>query len=481
MSVSLTTCIMPKRPKVLHAGKEFLTNFVARQAPVEAGSLSNGVRLASQAVPGARAASVSLTTRSGSRFETKSTNGAAHLLQKAIFQGTSTRSAADIQKGLAAIGGQLETNTGRETQTLSLFVQKDDVPAAVELLGDVVRNAKLDEESISGARGAAVEALKDWENDLWGQVHNNMHRACYDTTEETAGGALGNAPLGNGANLKGGLTEVDLQAFRDQYLDNASGTAIAVAGGVDQSAFQGAVEKAFGSQVAKPIELVKRYVGGHCKIGLPKPLPPYNQHIAVGFETAGYSCPDHVPLQLLQEVYGNYDRFRHDLVTNWAVRYTYERTAEQYGKQPLQEVHTFSDKYSDTGLMGFYFVSGIGAGYEEPYHYLSRLQGQWTKFCHRLEEYEVDMGKNHLKSKYLFDRDGASKSAKDFSEQLVHLGRVVPTEEYFQRVDDLTIDQISDTINHYWYDREPVLSCWGIYKCLPEYYYVRRWNSRWRY
>eukprot|EP01062_Namystynia_karyoxenos_P016537 TRINITY_DN1603_c0_g1_i1.p1 TRINITY_DN1603_c0_g1~~TRINITY_DN1603_c0_g1_i1.p1 ORF type:complete len:518 (+),score=195.49 TRINITY_DN1603_c0_g1_i1:106-1554(+) len=482
MSASLSAIMMPKRPKILSAGKDFVTNFISRQAPVEVTTLQNGFRVATQANSGAGSACVQLHTRSGSRFETRNNNGAAHLMQQALWKGTQQKSAEQLRSALAAIGGRLELNSGRETQSMSIYCQKEDAPAAVALLGEVATQAKLDDAAVSAARPGAIEVMKDFENDLQSVVLANMHRSCYDTTDETAGSGLGLAQYGAGDLVKSGLTAADIGTFRDANLNNAAGAVLVATGGVDTTAIQGAAEKAFGGMENKGAPATgKRYVGGHVKVSCGAPAEPYCQHVALGWETCGAAGADNVPLQVLLNLFGSYDRFQHDLVSNWGIRQLYERQASQLGKGSLHEVRPFLASYSDTGLMGFYLQFSMGADREESFYFMTRMQSEWCKYCMRLEGHQVEVGKNLLKSKLLFGSDGAQKSAQQIGEQVLLVGRHLSLEEQFARIDDLTTADCSDTINHYYYDREPVMSCWGIYYCLPEYFYCRRAMFRWRY
>eukprot|EP01062_Namystynia_karyoxenos_P050844 TRINITY_DN3969_c0_g7_i1.p1 TRINITY_DN3969_c0_g7~~TRINITY_DN3969_c0_g7_i1.p1 ORF type:complete len:521 (+),score=220.56 TRINITY_DN3969_c0_g7_i1:119-1564(+) len=481
MSASLTAVMMPKRPAIMHAGRDFVNSHLARQASVNTKSLSNGLKVATEKRSSA-AAAVGLYARCGSRFETVETNGAAHLMQRAMLHGTASKSREQIQAALAAIGGRLVTSTDREMQGLKIVCDKSDVGAAIDLLADIAQNPRLDDAAVTAARGECIDAMKDWEDNLPTQVLSNMHRSCYDTTDGTAGQGLGLAPLGSGANIKGGLLAEDVRAFHKAYYANASQLSLVVSGDVDEAQVGDKAEAALGSMATGPPPAIgKRYVGGHVKISQGAPKPPYASHLAVGWEICGADCADVVPLQLLLEVFGSYDRFQHDLCSNWSIRGVYERQQEQLGKGSLHEVQPFLYNYSDTGLMGIYLVHNHGADREEQFFFIQRCLTEWCKYCMRLENYQVEVGKNKLKSKLLFARDGASKSCDVIGKELTTVGRSVPLAEMFQRIDELDTTTVSDVINHYYYDRECVMSAWGVYYLLPEYFYVRRSMFKWRY
>jgi predicted Zn-dependent peptidase len=58
-------------------------------------TLSNGLRVATEANPYAETATVGIWINSGSRFETAANNGTAHFLEHILFKGTKVRSASD--------------------------------------------------------------------------------------------------------------------------------------------------------------------------------------------------------------------------------------------------------------------------------------------------------------------------------------------------------------------------------------------------
>ena len=68
--------------------------------------LANGLRVASETLPGVESVSVSVSVGVGARHETEGQNGLSHLLEHMAFKGTKTRSARDIAESFDAIGGQ---------------------------------------------------------------------------------------------------------------------------------------------------------------------------------------------------------------------------------------------------------------------------------------------------------------------------------------------------------------------------------------
>jgi predicted Zn-dependent peptidase len=76
--------------------------------------LPGGLRIVTEAMPGARSATLGLWVNVGSRDESRSLGGATHFLEHLLFKGTRRRTAMDISAELDAVGGELNAFTGKE-------------------------------------------------------------------------------------------------------------------------------------------------------------------------------------------------------------------------------------------------------------------------------------------------------------------------------------------------------------------------------
>ena len=77
-------------------------------------TLPNGVRIASERMPGVRSAALGIWVTTGSREEKASESGAAHFIEHMLFKGTPTCSAGELAKRMDAIGGQINAFTTKE-------------------------------------------------------------------------------------------------------------------------------------------------------------------------------------------------------------------------------------------------------------------------------------------------------------------------------------------------------------------------------
>src|ERR1700749_4327714 len=105
--------------------------------------LPGGLRIVSEAMPGARSASIGVWVGVGSRDETPSLAGTSHFLEHLLFKGTTSRSALEIASAMDAVGGELNAFTEKEHTCYYSTVLDRDLPLAVEIVCDVVLEATI--------------------------------------------------------------------------------------------------------------------------------------------------------------------------------------------------------------------------------------------------------------------------------------------------------------------------------------------------
>ncbi|KAJ9435429.1 Cytochrome b-c1 complex subunit 1, partial [Diplonema papillatum] len=234
MSASLSTITMAKNPKILHSGQLFIQNFLNRHAPVEVNKLGNGFKVATQEGGANGYATVAVHSKSGSRFDTEASHGVSHLVQKAMWHGTQTKSAADVKGALDSIGGRIRFEQGREVQSVYIDCLGADSAKAVDLLAEVTRKPKFDAAALEAARSQVLGVMKDDENNLPGQVLHNLYRNGYESTRFEAGSGLALNPYGNGDVVKDATAE-QLARFHSQYASCPETMALVATGDVKTS------------------------------------------------------------------------------------------------------------------------------------------------------------------------------------------------------------------------------------------------------
>jgi predicted Zn-dependent peptidase len=122
-------------------------------------TLSNGLRIVTEDMPGLKSASAGVWVTAGGRHERPEQNGIAHFLEHMAFKGTERRSALQIAEEIEDVGGYINAYTSREMTAYYARVLKDDVGMALDVIGDIVLNPAFDEADIETERHVILQEI----------------------------------------------------------------------------------------------------------------------------------------------------------------------------------------------------------------------------------------------------------------------------------------------------------------------------------
>lgn len=127
--------------------------------------LKNGLRVILIPVKGARAVSVKLFVKIGSKYEKKGEFGMSHFLEHMAFKGTKRRqTAVEIAKEVDSKGAVFNAATDWEATYYYVTTGGQNLAWAMELLADVVFDSVLKEVEVDKERGVIREELKMYED-----------------------------------------------------------------------------------------------------------------------------------------------------------------------------------------------------------------------------------------------------------------------------------------------------------------------------
>jgi predicted Zn-dependent peptidase len=135
----------------------------------------NGVTVLSEVLPGVRSVAIGIWVRTASVHEDAGQMGLSHLLEHMVFKGTERRSARDIALELEVRGGALDAFTSREYTSYQARVLDEDLPRALDVLTDLVRNPVLRATDLELERKVVLEEIstvEDTPDDLVFELHS---------------------------------------------------------------------------------------------------------------------------------------------------------------------------------------------------------------------------------------------------------------------------------------------------------------------
>lgn len=195
----------------------------------------NGLVVLTERLPGVRSVAVGTWVRSASAHEAPAVMGVSHLLEHMVFKGTARRTAREIALALESRGGALDAYTSRDHTSFQAHVLDQDLPLALDVLTDLVRQPALRESDLELERNVVLEEINgvaDTPDDL---VHELFGATLYPEHP------YGRPILGTAATVAA-LSADDLRAVhrRGYYPGN---TVIAAAGNLDHDTVLAEIER----------------------------------------------------------------------------------------------------------------------------------------------------------------------------------------------------------------------------------------------
>jgi predicted Zn-dependent peptidase len=141
-------------------------------------TLDNGLRLLTANIPTAQSVTCMVMLAAGSRYETAESGGIAHFAEHMFFKGTERRpSARQISGEIDAIGGEFNAFTGKESTTYYVKCAAEHRDVALDVLVDMLRNSRFEEEEIEREKGVIIEEMNmyyDTPRDYIGSVYEHL-------------------------------------------------------------------------------------------------------------------------------------------------------------------------------------------------------------------------------------------------------------------------------------------------------------------
>jgi predicted Zn-dependent peptidase len=177
---------------------------------IRTSTLSNGLRIVTEAVPGAQSIALSFWVGTGSRDETVGEYGMSHFLEHLLFKGSATRSALDIAQAIDEVGGDMNAFTTKECTAFYVRVLADDEDVAFDILCDIFCDPGFDPKEVDAERQVVIEEMLMHTDDPGDLVHDHFSEQLY------SGHPLGREILGDRALIET-LQPSQIRAFFEHH------------------------------------------------------------------------------------------------------------------------------------------------------------------------------------------------------------------------------------------------------------------------
>jgi zinc protease len=180
-----------------------------------------------------------LVARGGSATDPEGRAGVATLTAAVMTEGTRTRTAAQIDQAVEALGASLDSSAGWDGASLAMTVRTAEADRALGLIADVARNATLANEEIERQRQTARDAVQVSMSDPGTIASLAAARAVYALSP------YGHPPGGTATSLAA-ITRADIErAYRAQW--RPANATLILTGDIDPQTARRLAEVHFGN------------------------------------------------------------------------------------------------------------------------------------------------------------------------------------------------------------------------------------------
>ncbi|EKE44411.1 peptidase, M16 family [Oceaniovalibus guishaninsula JLT2003] len=384
---------------------------------VQLHTLSNGLRIVTEHMPGLMSASVGVWVNAGGRHERVEQNGIAHFLEHMAFKGTTRRSALQIAEAIEDVGGYINAYTSREMTAYYARVLSADVPLALDVIGDIVTDPAFDPGEIEVERGVILQEI--------GQANDTPDDIVFDWLQEVSypDQPMGRSILGPSERV-GAFGRDDLAGFVHERYGPAE-MIVAAAGAVDHDAIVRAAERIFGHLPPRPARHVEpaTFRGGERR----EVRALEQVHFALALEGPGYRDPDFHTAQVHASVLGGGMSSR-----------LFQEAREKRGL--CYSIFAQAGSYDDSGTLTIY----AGTSAEQIGELAHLTVDELRRAADEMSDAEIARARAQMKAGLLMGLESPSSRAERLARLLSIWNRVPGLDETVARIEAVNGGDVRD-------------------------------------
>jgi len=383
-------------------------------------TLPNGLLVLTERMSHLRSVAMGVWIDCGSRDESLATNGISHFIEHMVFKGTTTRSAQQFAREVDAIGGNLDAFTGKETICFNIKVLDENVPAALDLLTDLVLHPTFSAEDIAKEQGVILEEIKMDEDNPDYLVHELF------TQNFWKGDALGRPILGTSKTVSSFTQQIVLDEYARRF--TPPNMVFSAAGNIDHDAFVAQVEAAFNSLSASSGERIAKHNAPqafpHITLKNKKSLEQVQFCLAV--PSLPVAHPDRFGVHLLNSILGGGMSSR-----------LFQSIREERGL--AYSIYSEMNPFRDTGSLAVY----AGCAISNTQEVLKLTLAEFSRLKHEpVTEEELTRAKNQSKGNMVLGLESSSSRMSNLARQQMYHGRFFSLDDLTHEIDRITADDI---------------------------------------
>jgi predicted Zn-dependent peptidase len=382
-------------------------------------TLENGIRVVTETMSGHRSISMGILIDAGPFDETPEQSGLAHLVEHAVFCGTSSRNATQIARLMDEAGGHLGAFTARDFTCYSATVLDDYFTYALDLLGDILLNSIFPSESLEREKTAILREIESAGDMPSKRVHDLLKGFAWSDQP------LGRSIAGRPDTIKLMTREDVIYYVHEHYSPNR--IIVAAAGNVDHEDFAAQVRDAFWRMMGKSLPPTKASVVFRPGVVFEN-MPVSQVYFSLGIRACPYADPGRYGMHVLNNILGGGISSR-----------LFRRVRESRGL-----VYHISSEYHAYREGGMLVVEGCAA----PDNILQVLElvlnELWKLISAKepVDEEELWKAKMHIRGQHLISGENTNTRMTRLASQELYFGRHIPDEDILAQIDEIQTQKL---------------------------------------
>jgi len=390
-------------------------------------TLTNGIRVVTERMPGLHSVSVGFWVETGSRHEDVSLAGISHFLEHMLFKGTETRSARDIAKEIDSVGGVLNAFTDREFCCYYAKVLGNKLPNAIDVLSDLLLHSVFDSKEIEKERKVILQELHMIEDSPDDLVHDLLSESVWRNHP------LGHSVIGQVPTVNRITRDDLLQVLNNNY--RGKNLLVCAAGDVNHQDLVAKVESAF-SSVSPGNPLTESSSPEHYVDVRVTQKDLEQVHLCLACKGLPQNHPDRFAMNLVNSLLGASMSSR-----------LFQTVREERGL--AYSIYSYLNSHSDAGAMVVYG----GTSPEDVPQLIDVTLDQLRNLkTERIAEEQLQMTKEQLKGGLLLSLESSDNRMSRLAKGEIFLGRQYGIDEIINEIDRVTPDNILDLANRLFVD-----------------------------
>lgn len=389
--------------------------------------LPNGLTILTDRMQGVRSATLGFFYRIGSRNEPDELNGISHFIEHAVFKGTSRRTSLEIAIEQDRLGGNLDAFTTHEETGFAIKVIDDQLPAAFDLIADMLTDPRFDASDLESEQRVIIEEMKmtdDSPEEFLGEV---FYREFFP------GHPLGMSIAGTPESVKRFSHELTRKYHKQNF--NAANLIIAAAGNVDHQSLVDLVNTNAhfsNGEIHSPQSAIRN----------PKPAAPIVIEHKADLEQA------HMIVALPFVDARDERRYAADLLSNVIGGGTSSRLWQKVREERglAYSVGASAGMFNDCGIFSVFAATSPEQVGEVVDIVTEELR---SVLRDGITAHELQLMKDQTRASILLGlEDSAARAATLAQSEMVH-GRQIPVEETLAKIDFVTIADVQNIANEF--------------------------------